>query len=224
MESSNSLRIGEVVQRLQVRFPEITISKIRYLEEEGLISPERSRGGYRYFSKEDVKRLETILKLQKEHFLPLTAIKRKLETTDVESKEISPFIWEKDKGPLYSGESFLKKTKLSSEVINLLEEFKLLLPKETEKGKVYNSQDVKVASLFRELSKFGLEPRHLKLFESFAEREVNIFWQILSPLYQAKTPEKWRKIREKLLELVNRTHQLKDIFFKKHLRDYFGKL
>ena len=72
------LRIGEVVSRLRGEFPDVSISKIRFLEDEGLIRPERTRGGYRLFSEEDLARLETILRLQRDEFLPLRVIRDEL--------------------------------------------------------------------------------------------------------------------------------------------------
>lgn len=230
------LTIGEVVKKLRPQFPDLSISKVRYFEEEDLIKPRRTKGGYRKFSKGDLQRLEIALKLQKKKFLPLEVIKRKLKALDrgqmpLELKELkkkpqktealTPLVEEKE--PL-SEEEVPTETGLSEGEVKSLEEFSILQPKETKEGKVFEPLDVELMNLASEFASFGVEPRHLRMYESLAERECALFQQILLPITKQKNPESHQKIIDSLAELSRISEQFKRLLLRKNLRKYFPNL
>jgi DNA-binding transcriptional MerR regulator len=209
-KSRDYMTIGEVVETLGRNHPDITISKVRFLEEEGLVSPERTAGGYRKFTTNDLARIELVLRLQKEHFLPLAVIREKLR--DIEKGKVPsdlrpvaahaeavalPFEEAEtvalDKAPTALGlpMSFLKE----------LVEYGLIAPKKGEDGEELTRGDVEVAHAAWDLRRYGVEPRHLRMYETQAEREASLFAQILMPAFRQRTPEARTKLAETLAEL-----------------------
>ena len=212
------MTIGEVVEALSKAHPDFTISKIRFLEEEGLVTPERTAGGYRKFTSADVARIELVLRLQKEHFLPLAVIREKLR--DIEKGKVPselrpvgaqaeavalPFDEAEtvplDKAPTALGLplSFLKE----------LIDFGLLTPVKGESGQELTRTDVEVAHAAWDLRRYGVEPRHLRMYETQAEREASLFAQILLPAFRQRTPEARTKLAETLAELTSVSADLK---------------
>ena len=211
------MTIGEVVERLKSANPDLSISKIRFLEEEGLINPERTAGGYRKFTTADVARVELILRLQKEHFLPLAVIREKLADYDkgkmpaefrqavgkVESVRLP--LEEAQSVPLEDVPSALG---LPASFIKELAEFGLIELADGEHGKELSRTDVQIAHVCWDMRRFGVEPRHLRMYETFAERESTFFSQILMPAFRHRTPETRQKLVETLGELTGLTEQL----------------
>ncbi|HEY3318740.1 MAG TPA: MerR family transcriptional regulator [Coriobacteriia bacterium] len=212
------MTIGEVVETLGKTHPDVTISKIRFLEEEGLVSPERTAGGYRKFVPADLARIELVLRLQKEHFLPLAVIREKLR--DIEKGKMPadlrpvgakaeavalPFEEAEtvslDKAPAALG--------LPLSFIKELIEYGLLSPTKGEAGEELTRADVQVAHAAWDLRRYGVEPRHLRMYETLAEREASIFAQILLPAFRQRTPEARTKLAETLAELSSVTGDLK---------------
>ncbi|MDI6688988.1 MAG: MerR family transcriptional regulator [Actinomycetota bacterium] len=226
----NYMTIGEVVSRLKDKFPGLSISKVRYLEEEGLIKPERTKGGYRKFSEENIKRLETILRLQKKKFLPLDVIRERLRLLDkgeslpefeeVPLTECYPFPEETQ----VSLEDVSQLAGLSTDEIKDLESFGIVKPKQTEEGRIFSSLDVNIMRIARSLSRYGIEPRHLRMYENFAEREASFFQQILLPTLKQKSPEGRERTIERLSELVKLSEEFKRLVLQKTLRCYFPEL
>jgi len=222
----NYATIGEVVEELRKEFPGLSISKVRYLEEEGLVKPERTSGGYRKFSNGDVRQLQKILKLQKEKYLPLSVIKIMLKTTSfdeeiklTESEDIAPSFNSSKKTKV---DDIAKTTDLSLEEIENLENYNILQPQETEEGKVYDSLDTGIMQIVKKLSDYGIEPRHLRFYESFAEREASFFQQILLSSFKQKSEEGRKKAMEELAALTKLTHKLKFLLLQKSIRNYFN--
>jgi len=212
------MTIGQLVETLSKTHPDVTISKVRFLEEEGLVNPERTAGGYRKFGTADVARIELILRLQKEHFLPLAVIREKLR--DIEKGKVPPELrpvatkveavalpFEDaeriplDKAPTALGLplSFLKE----------LIEYGLVAPMGGEGGEELTHSDVAVAHACWDLRRYGIEPRHLRMYESLASREAALFSQILMPTLRQRTPEARTKLDETLSELLDTTGDLK---------------
>ena len=223
------LTIGQVVQKLQPSFPDLSISKVRYLEDEGLINPERTNSGYRKFSENDVKQLEVILKLQKEQFLPLSVIKQKIKTvktdeltSELEAPKKETFFSASKDNKRFTLADISQKTGLSEQEIHNLETYSILKPEETPEGKSYDDSDVKLASIAKRFSRIGLEPRHLRMYETFAEREAQLLWQILLPELKRLKPEHSQKVLSDLSELLDQSQDLKDILLKRALDQYFG--
>jgi len=211
--------IGQVVSRLKGDYPTLSISKLRYLEDEGLMEPKRTKGGYRQFSDDDVLKLVEILKLQKDYFLPLQVIKEKMSGWDAK-KAATKFRLEVEaeskaergkKEKTYSAEEILKETRITSEQLKGLENYGLVDPREAEGRNIYSRDDVSVVKVFFELSKFGIEPRHLRIYENLASKEVVLFEQIIAPKMRSKGKESKKKVTgdiKGLSELAERLQRL----------------
>lgn len=190
------LSIGEVLDTLRPEFPDVSISKIRFLESEGLIAPQRTKSGYRKFYDGDVDRLRYVLTLQRDHFMPLKVIKDRLaggQPLPVNGGGAAPPKPSKasaaekaapqdltevqlDKGGL------LKASGLSAAELSGLTDFGLL-----EDRKTYDGADLLVAKAARGFLDLGIEPRHLRMYRQFADREAAFFEQITTPVARRKT-------------------------------------
>ncbi len=220
------LTIGEVVSKLREEFDDLSISKVRFLENEGLIKPYRTSGGYRKFSPSDVQKLRLILKLQKEKYLPLNVIKQRLEDENQTQVERELQQETETRGRKQGMElprnlpldTALEITGLSQNELNELEAFGLIHPKETSEGKIYSATDVEIMRLSKELAHFGIQPRHLRMYQLFAEREAVFFEQILLPSLKQKSPESRKKAAQTLAELLDRSRQLKHLVLKNSLQ------
>ncbi len=224
------LSIGELLKLLKEEFPELSISKIRFLESEGLISPQRTPSGYRKFSQADVQRLRFILRLQEEKYLPLKVIKGKLKDLDsgkVKASDLTPGKIG-DLLPRMAGEGqviLLKENapevlEISRGDLDKLEEYGLICSHQGESGPFYEREDVQVLRLAREFSRHGIEPRHLRMYENFADREALFFEQIVAPALKQKDPEAKRAAIDSLVELANLSGELKDILLKNRLKSF----
>src|SRR4249919_55970 len=191
--------IGEVLDVLRPDYPGVTIPKIRFLEDKGLIKPERTASGYRKFSHEDVERLRYVLRMQRDHYLPLRVIGEHLDAIDrgLEPPPIEAVVPTVPKVALAadglpSADSFrrtdkvrlsrkelLKIAEISEELLDHLEQFGLISPR-TGTGH-YDTDALVIATTARELSEFGLEPRHLRAFKTAADREVGLVEQVVAP-------------------------------------------
>lgn len=235
MSGRDYLTIGEVVQRLQGAYPDLSISKVRFLEEEGLVAPERTAGGYRKFSQADVARVEMILRLQKDHFLPLAVIREKLADFDrgrippelqrspVGMTEPLPLVAQ-DEAPL-PVEDVPTALGIPVSFIRELVEFNLIaLEKQDDGVDVIDRPDVQIVHAAWELRRFGVEPRHLRMYETFSEREAVLFSQILMPAFRHRTPETKQKLSETLVELGALTDELKGRLLRRALGKAFEDL
>jgi DNA-binding transcriptional MerR regulator len=228
------MTIGEVIKALSSQFPSLSISKVRYLEEEGLIKPKRTPGGYRKFSQDDLKRLEIILKLQKEEFLPLNVIKQRLAAMDrgeeiVIEPKIHPLSVEDIFTPptevvYFSLEDAAKKTGITVEELKSLETFGLLEAKQTEEGKVFDSSDIELINIVHQMGKFGIEPRHLRMYQHFADREASFFEQVLMPTIKQGRPETSIRGPEILAELIKLSEAFKRLLLRRTIQEYFQDL
>lgn len=207
------MTIGEVVERLKPRFPDLTISKVRFLEEEGLVNPERTAGGYRKFHEADVSRLELVLTLQKEHYMPLAVIRERLD--DLDKGRVSPDIVgvvstsETARLPFESAETVPLSTApeslgIPAAFLRELADFGLIEFVKGDSGDELTQADVAIAHACWDLRKFGIEPRHLRMYEMFAEKEATFFSQVLMPAYMSRTPE----VRQQLLEALTKLTEL----------------
>lgn len=232
MGARDYLTIGEVVRRLQPAFPDLSISKIRFLEEEGLISPERTQGGYRKFASADVQRIEMVLRAQRDHFLPLAIIRDKLAEADRGrvppelaggsasgvSGASAPTIG--DGGPLLL-EQAQSEIGVPASFLRELAEFDIVEIMRGDEGESIDRADVVAVHAAWDLRRFGVEPRHLRMYETFAGREATLFAQILMPTFRHRTPETRAKLGETLNELGGLTDQLKGRLLRRSLAKAF---
>jgi DNA-binding transcriptional MerR regulator len=212
------ITIGTVCRRLQDEFPDISISKIRYLEEQGLLSPKRTQGGYRLFGEDDVDRLETILRLQRDEFLPLRVIRQELATPSGKD-------WHRRRSPGLAGaedeiglDDLCKQAGVSVEFVDELENFGLLEPLDGEGETRYSESDVAIASICSQLQRYGLSGRHLRPFRSGADREAGLLEQVVAPALRARNPERRQGGLEDLQELSSLALKLSQLLFWRALR------
>jgi len=231
------LSIGEVLNLLKEEFPDITISKIRFLESQGLLDPERTASGYRKFYDADVERLRWILRQQREHFLPLKVIKGKLgadavgegaeEAVRVEGvASRSPaatgaVLGRAPSGASMTGEELCRASGLSSDELAQLERFGLVAAGRSVGGMPYYDEDaLLVASLAAGCMKFGVEPRHLRMYRTAAEREAGFFEQLVLPMLKQRNPESRQQAVETIEELSRLGEGLRRAMLRLALRGY----
>lgn len=236
------LSIGEVLNVLKEEFPDVTVSKIRFLESEGLIDPERTQSGYRKFSEQDIERLRFVLRLQRDHFLPLKVIRERLDEAeaaggftgqgalsfDAAPAEASDEPIDLATGVSLSRDELAKVTGLTDDQIAELETFALLNPTEAEvpteegvrKEKRFDEIDLEAGKLCRQLLDLGLEPRHLRVFRSAVDRWAALAEQMVSPLVKQRNPEARKAAEETVRELVRIGNRLMQTLLREAVGPY----
>ena len=180
--------IGKVVKMLSANFPDLTVSKVRYLESEGLVSPTRTKSGYRTYSDRDVKRLETVLRLQSSCFYPLAVIREKLNALDagenIEELEASVADTAAEEALLATShvlEDVPSLINVPVAFVRTLNDAGLLQITRSPNGRqMVNGRDIPLIRAAHELKRYGIDPRFLKPYLQRANREVPLFKQVLS--------------------------------------------
>jgi DNA-binding transcriptional MerR regulator len=235
------LSIGEVLTLLKDEFPDVTISKIRFLESQGLLDPERTPSGYRKFYDNDVARLRWILRQQREHFLPLKVIKGRLigdseaeggaeetaGTTTAAPATAAPAstVDPEPLAPPRSGTSLTLQELAAScglETGDLkdLERYGLIASRTVGGTAYYDDDSLAAAHVAAGFMKFGVEARHLRMYKTAAEREAGFFEQVVMPMLKQRNPEARRQASETLAELARLGQQLRSAMLRNALRDY----
>jgi DNA-binding transcriptional MerR regulator len=228
----NYQSIGEVLVSVKTEFPDITISKIRFLEAEGLIEPERTPSGYRKFYVEDVDRLKSILRMQRDEYLPLKVIKERLlaqESTngdapgegDAGAEVVEPEddLVEPPTGLQMSIEEMSAATGVERERIKELESYGLVSGHGPDSARYYDGDDYVVLSILKDLFRYGVEPRHLTMYKHFAEREAAFFETIVMPQLRQRNPEASKAAANSLTELSRASRKLKAALLRNNLRE-----
>jgi DNA-binding transcriptional MerR regulator len=217
------LRIGEVVRRLRDEFPDVSISKVRYLEDEGLLTPRRTQGGYRLFSAADLERLRTILRLQRDEFLPLRVIRDELDGPGmVERKRRKPTALGAAEEEV-SFDELCDRARVTPELAKELEEYGLLAPRGAGADKRYPESDVDVAATCLQLTRFGVAPRHLRTFRPAADREASLLEQLVAPALRARNPERRSQGLRDLGQLAELSGELVSLLFWRDVREVAGQ-
>jgi DNA-binding transcriptional MerR regulator len=233
MATRNYQSIGEVLVSVKTEFPDITISKIRFLESEGLIDPERTPSGYRKFYDKDVERLKSILRMQRDEYLPLKVIKERLlhqeEDGQVEMApagsadgEVAEELAEPPTGLQMSIEEMSAATGIERERIRELESFGLVCSHGPEAAPYYDGDDYIVLSIVKDLFRYGVEPRHLTMYKHFAERESSFFETIVMPQLRQRNPEARKAAAVSLTELAKASRKLKQALLRVNLRQHLA--
>jgi DNA-binding transcriptional MerR regulator len=212
------LTIGSVCRRLKQEFPDVSISKIRYLEDQGLLTLRRTQGGYRLFSEEDVGRLETILRLQRDEFLPLRVIRDELDApgaAERRRRRADGLSGDEDE---VGEDELLERAGVSQQLARELESFGLLAPRVEGGERLYPESDVEIAAACTRLARYGIAPRHLRAFRTAADREVGLIEAVLAPSLRARTPEKRRAAVEDARTLAGLAEELRNLLFLRELR------
>jgi len=213
------LRIGEVVRRVREEFPDISISKIRYLEDEGLLTPRRTQGGYRLFSEADLERLVKILRLQRDEFLPLRVIKDELDAPGAkERKRRRPTTLGAEEEAITFDE-LCERAGIPPDLGKELEEFDLLSPHGTGAGKRYPESDADVAATCAQLTRYGVEPRNLRTLRTATRRQSALLEQLVVAALRGRNPERRAQALRDLQQLGNLAGELSSLLFWRDLRD-----
>lgn len=203
--------IGEVLALLKSEFPEISISKIRFLEGQGLLQPERTASGYRKFTDNDVARLRYILRLQREQFLPLKVIKERLEEQESALRKSSDDVVDLTTSGELAGTPFsaliarrdlLSDSGLTDGQLKDLENFGMVQGQSTPQGLYYDADAMVVARLASRFLATGVEVRHLRVFKTTVDREADLYTQMVPPVRSARNPQAAAEAHARLQELT----------------------
>ncbi len=227
-----ALTIGAVCKILQSEFDDVSISKIRYLEDQKLLTPRRTAGGYRLYSQSDVERLRTILRLQRDEFLPLRVIRQELAS----GGDLVPA--GSDRRPSGAGvrrailvntsrayltlEEVIEETGAREELIAELENFGIVQPEKRDGKTVYDETDREIVRAANELSRFGVGARNLRIFRSSADREANLLEAMLGSALRSRNPERRKEALESLESLAATVSHLKHLLLVRDLRQLAG--
>lgn len=230
--------IGEVVEKFKKFYPDISTSKIRFLESKGLIEPKRTPGRYRVFSKEDIVKINFILRMQKEFYLPLEAIKEKLNSLDfkldLENKENKDIIkqlrlYAEDSSlqgnknetiPIYS---LMKKLKIDKSFIDELVENNIIILEDIDGQSFINSSEIEIVKIITGFLKYGIRPKNLKFFENFYFREASFIQQIVLPVLMSESSGSFKKANEIVIELEELISSFRILMVKRENRLFLEK-
>ena len=254
--AADGFTIGEVLNQLKEEFEDITISKIRFLESEGLIYPDRTESGYRKFTEDDVDRLRFILTAQRDHYLPLKVIREQLERLDDGDpapprrgvpEAIAPAEGDEDLSGRRAAEiakmleaamseessllenpsqqvtlnlrEFCEATGLDAAEVRSLRDYGIIGDR-GEDGSPFDGDDLLAARAAHDLLNLGLEPRHLRMYRQFVDRELALFEQLVTPLLRQRNPEARRQATRQLDKLATLTDRMKRSLLARALRGY----
>jgi DNA-binding transcriptional MerR regulator len=225
-DKNGGMSIGAVLDRLRAEFPDVTISKIRFLESEGLVNPARTPSGYRQFTPADVERLRYVLRAQRDQYLPLKVIKEQLAAADrgespgpralvpVEAEEFTV-------APVrrLTREDLLAESGINAPALAELEQYGLIKP---GPAGLYDTSDAEVARVVKAMAEFGIEPRHLRAFRAAADRQVSLLEQVVTPMFRQRDAESRGRAEETLRELAALSVALHTLLVKMGLRGVIG--
>jgi DNA-binding transcriptional MerR regulator len=213
------LTIGSVCRRLQDEFPDISISKIRYLEDQGLLQPRRTRSGYRLFGEEELERLRAILRMQRDEFLPLRVIRQELAAPgSAERTRRRPLLAGDEEQELDLGE-LCERGGVTPELARELEEYGLISSRTVAGERRYAESDAQVALVCSRLVRFGVGARHLRTFRNAADRQASLVEQLVAPALRARTPERRQSALEDLQALAGLAQELTQLLLVRDLRE-----
>ena len=210
------LTIGAVCQLLREEFPDISISKIRYLEDQGLLAPRRTPGRYRLFEEDDVDRLRTILRLQRDEFLPLRVIRQELATTHAKGRRRTGLSGAEDEEVELS--ELCERAGVTPALARRLEEYGLLEPRVDGGERLYREGEVDIAAACAKLARFGIDARHLRSFRSASEREVGLLAAVVAPALRSRNSERRQSGVDDLQALAEVAQELSQLLFWRSLR------
>ncbi len=237
-DDRGALSIGAVLDGLRAEFPEVTISKIRFLESEGLVHPARTASGYRQFSQGDVERLRFVLAAQRDHYLPLKVIKSQLDEWDRDGAPAArrpprPMVSVPGEGlpgpdELVVGgpgrrltrEQLLAEADIGPEVLDDLEQYGIVRP---GRAGFYDGDVVMLARAAAALTGFGIEPRHLRAFRAAADREVGLLAQVVGPVARQRDPDARSRAEELAREVAALSVRLHALLVKAGVREVLAQ-
>jgi DNA-binding transcriptional MerR regulator len=227
-----SLTIGAVCKALAQEFPDISISKIRYLEDQKLLAPRRTPGGYRLYTQGDLARLRTILRMQRDEFLPLRIIRQELAAgrsgEDTPAPGLLPResmrVWRPSvsvrasAAARYSIEDVLEDTKADAELVHELEEYGVVKGEMRGGVRYFDETEREIIAAVAELARYGVGGRNLRVFRSSADREASLLQQILAPALRSRNAQRRKEAVEALENLAAVATHLKHLLLVRDLR------
>ena len=243
-----SITIGAVCKALVQEFPDISISKIRYLEDQKLLTPRRTPGGYRLYTQGDVARLRTILRMQRDEFLPLRVIRQELAAgrageSTLDHQDQNPArprasregmrswrtsvsarwsISDRSTSALYSLDEVLEETKADAKLVRELEEYGVVKGEQRSGVRYFDETEREIIGAVAELARYGVGGRNLRVFRSSADREANLLQQILAPALRSRNPQRRKEALEALENLAAVATHLKHLLLIRDLRKIAG--
>jgi DNA-binding transcriptional MerR regulator len=237
---AKAMTIGALCKALEQEFPEISISKIRYLEDQKLLAPRRTPGGYRLYSSGDVARLRTILRLQRDEFLPLRVIRQELASGRTESdlaasgsgsgggdgggrrRKRHPSVTAPSTGALYSLDDVVEETRADPRLVAELEDYGVIKGENRAGTKYYDETEREIVRAVTELARYGVGGRNLRAFRTSADREAALLQQILAPALRSRNAKRRQEAIEALENLAAVTTHLKHLLLIRDLRKIVG--
>ena len=237
LPARRTMSIGEVLAQLRPDFPDVTISKIRFLESEGLVEPERAPSGYRRFSHDDLARLRYVLTVQRDHYLPLRVIKEQLEQLDKgaelgsESGEtgntgsrtpvphVVAAVAADPREVRLNRSSLVEAAGITAELLAELESYGLVVAR----GGVFDADGLLIARTAGELAEHGIEPRHLRTILSAAEREAGLVELVVAPMLRQRSAEARGRANEVAREVGRLTARLHATLVESRIRQLGGR-
>lgn len=228
-----ALTIGAVRKTLEKEFGDVSISKIRYLEDQKLLTPKRTEGGYRVYSSDDVARLRTILRLQRDEYLPLRVIRQELSAGRSE-KEPAARVPQSPRGgrnfsltdeqsqTIYAADDVLADTGATPELVRELIDFGLISGQSRAGATYFDQSEREIIRAVTELARFGVSGRNLRVFKTSADREASLLEQIFAPALRSRSREARGEAVEALENLTAVTSHLKHLLLVRDLRRLVG--
>src|SRR5260370_23163406 len=215
---AKAMTIGAVCKAIKQEFPDISISKVRYLEDQKLLAPRRTPGGYRLYNAGDVARLRTILRLQRDEFLPLRVIRQELASGRAENdvatpapgggdrarrpKRRRPSVTAPTSGALYSLEEVVEETRADPRLVTELEDYGVIKGEARAGTKYYDETEREIVRAVTELARYGVGGRNLRALRTSADREAALLQQILAPALRSRTVDRRKEAVEALRTLA----------------------
>ncbi len=229
--AQKAVTIGAVCKALHQEFPDISISKIRYLEDQKLLTPRRTQGGYRLYTQNDITRLRTILRLQRDEFLPLRVIRQELAGGRSE-RDVTPSaagsaervgvrrsaVAVRDQGAQYAMQDVVEDTGADHELIRELVDFGVIKGEARAGTRFFDETEREIIRAVSELARYGVGGRNLRVFRTSADREAQLLQSILAPALRSRNPERRKEAIEALENLASVTTHLKHLLLIRDLR------
>ena len=224
IEDEKLLTIGSVVDRLHGEFPDISVSKLRYLEEQGLVMPRRTKSGYRLYSQDDFNRLIRVLTMQRDEYLPLKVIRRELERspgtavpTARQGLRKADFVAAGEERT-YTAEEVQQLTGADSTLLQELDEYELVRGRQVSGVRRYTETEAGIVGAAAQLARNGLRPKNLRLLKTAVDREVGLVEQLLLPALRSNRPERRREGLDQLEDVVQAATQLRQMLLTRSIR------
>ena len=220
------MTIGTLVERLKGEFPDISVSKLRYLEEQGLVAPHRTKGGYRLFSRDDFHRLVRVLTMQRDEYLPLKVIRKEIErggaVGGAQAGRVglrkADFVRAPGADKEYTAEELLQVSGADPALLVELEEYELIRGRQVSGVKRYPELDAAIVGAASQLARAGLRPKNLRLVKSSVDREQGLIEQVLLPSLRSRRSEQRQAALDTLEEIVQGITQLRQLLLTRAIR------